>query len=91
MRFRKKPFEVEAIQWFPPGDPRWPGEIEDVEIMYTRTKEPEFISAYVITNPDQPERRERIRLLPGDWIITDPEGNRYPCREHIFDQTYERV
>jgi hypothetical protein len=25
---------------------------------------------------------------PGDWIITGPQGERYPCRDDIFRQTY---
>lgn len=27
----------------------------------------------------------------GDWIITGVHGERYPCKDHIFQQTYERV
>ena len=27
----------------------------------------------------------------GDWIITGVEGEIYPCKPHIFEQTYEPV
>ncbi len=27
----------------------------------------------------------------GDWIITGIEGEQYPCREDIFEKTYEKV
>lgn len=27
--------------------------------------------------------------MPGDWIITGVAGERYPCREDIFYETYE--
>jgi len=26
---------------------------------------------------------------PGDWILTGPEGEQWPCRDDIFRQTYE--
>lgn len=31
------------------------------------------------------------RVCPGDFIITGVEGERYPCKEHIFEQTYEAI
>lgn len=30
-------------------------------------------------------------VCPGDWIITGVQGERYPCKPDIFEQTYERV
>jgi len=30
-------------------------------------------------------------VCPGDWIITGIEGERYPCKPGIFEQTYEPV
>jgi len=26
---------------------------------------------------------------PGDWIITGVKGEKYPCRDDIFRETYE--
>lgn len=31
------------------------------------------------------------RADPGDWIIRGVQGEIYPCKPDIFDQTYERV
>lgn len=28
-------------------------------------------------------------VCPGDWIITGVQGERYPCKDEIFRQTYE--
>lgn len=28
-------------------------------------------------------------LRPGDWVITDVDGERYPCRDAVFRTTYE--
>ena len=30
-------------------------------------------------------------VVSGDWIITEPTGERYPCKPDIFAATYERV
>jgi hypothetical protein len=30
-------------------------------------------------------------VCPGDWIITDVQGERYPCKPNIFEATYEKV
>ena len=30
-------------------------------------------------------------VCPGDMIITGVAGERYPCKPHIFEQTYEKV
>lgn len=28
-------------------------------------------------------------VCPGDWIITGVQGEHYPCKDHIFTETYE--
>ncbi|MEO3947639.1 hypothetical protein [Gorillibacterium sp. CAU 1737] len=30
-----------------------------------------------------------LAVSPGDWIITGVKGERYPCKPHIFEETYE--
>ena len=30
-------------------------------------------------------------VCPGDWIITGVQGEMYPCKPDIFEQTYERA
>ncbi len=37
---------------------------------------------------DTPEGR--LRVLPGDWIITGVAGEHYPCKPEIFEQLYTR-
>ena len=32
-----------------------------------------------------------MRADPGDWIITGVQGEQYPCKPDIFEQTYEPV
>lgn len=38
---------------------------------------------------DTPEGR--LRVEPGDWIITGVAGENYPCKPEIFDQLYTRA
>ena len=76
-RFRKKPIEVEAVQWMGFADgphdlgivplalPAGLGCIDTLE------------GGHVVT--------------PGDWIITGIRGERYPCKDEIFRATYEPV
>jgi hypothetical protein len=33
----------------------------------------------------------KMRADPGDWIITGPAGEQYPCKPDIFDATYALV
>ena len=32
-----------------------------------------------------------MTVSPGDYIITDVNGERYPCKPDIFNKTYEKV
>jgi hypothetical protein len=38
---------------------------------------------------DTPEGR--LKVEPGDWIITGIAGENYPCKPDIFDQLYTRA
>jgi hypothetical protein len=31
----------------------------------------------------------KLHVSRGDWIITGIEGEKYPCKDHIFHATYE--
>ena len=83
MKFRKKPVVVDAVQWFPPGDDRWPGKIEEVECNPLNCP---YDSGYFIYTLEG-----WMRLKPGSWIITGVKGEKYACDEEIFALTYEAV
>ena len=40
---------------------------------------------------DIPTLEGVMRANPGDYIIEGVEGERYPCKPGIFEQTYEPV
>lgn len=32
-----------------------------------------------------------MRVSPGDWVITGVKGEKYPCKDSIFRETYDPV
>ena len=70
-RYLKKPFVVEAVQWFKHGDhPAVVAESLGEDVGYIDTPE------------------GRLRVEPGDWIITGVAGENYPCKPDIFERLY---
>lgn len=78
-RYRKKPVEVEAIQF-------WPTE-ECLEVLS------KFSDGWLSRGGVYKiETLEGVMTAqPGDWIIKGVQGETYPCRPAIFEQTYEEV
>lgn len=75
-KYRKRPVEVEAIQWHP--GVQHPGVFGEGDPCYP---------PYVITIHEQ-----RAYLSDGDWILPEPKPCRfYPCKPDVFDATYEPV
>lgn len=83
-KFRKKPVVVEAIQW--------DGTIEHAKKLSeifgfecyigTRTYRNNFVF-YIKTLENW------VEASPNDWIIKGVQGECYPCKPDIFEQTYE--
>lgn len=81
-KFRKKPVEIAAEQWFPDN-----GVKKGVHWERRLADDGEFLHPYVITAHEQ-----RAYLAPGDWIIPEPKPDRfYPCKPDIFAATYDAV
>ena len=79
-RWRKKPVEIEAIQWL--------GE-ENCEAVFAfiglpHSDEEQDHSVLLI-----PTLEGTLEASPGDWIIRGVQGEHYPCKPDIFDATYE--
>ena len=90
-RFRKKPVEVEAMQW-------------PVKMAAFRLNAVGEVRLWVNNNGgciavgDKHSETAIIetlegdmRVSPGDWIIRGVKGEFYPCKPDIFDATYEPV
>jgi hypothetical protein len=53
-------------------------------------KRPVVIEAYQTDRTMEiPTLEGTMRADPGDWIITGVQGEQYPCKPDIFEQTYE--
>ena len=87
MRYRKKPIEIEAIQWT--------GDNADELKAFTDgkfVKNPLVLShsdlppAYMIETPEG-----ALSAIVGDYIIRGVAGEFYPCKPDIFAATYDCV
>ena len=53
-------------------------------------KKPVVVEAYRTDIKVQIETLEGVMTAnPGDWIITGVKGEKYPCKNDIFEMTYE--
>ena len=76
--FRKKPVEIEAIQWT--------GENAKEIKKFVKQDHYWFENHLVIQTLEGD-----YRALIGDWIIKGIKGEFYPCNKDIFEQTYDLV
>lgn len=83
-KYRKKPVVIEAVQFdgtlnhahdLQQADPR----------LGVRSSRTQGVIVYVITPEGVMECRS------GDWLMTGIKGERYPCKDDIFKETYEPV
>lgn len=89
MRFRKKPVVIEAELFFPDRRP-WPDGVVEIpaavrETIESRSTTSTTFMAWVGT------LEGGHLVIPGDWIITGVQGEKYPCKPDIFEATYEPV
>lgn len=96
-RYRKKPVEIEAVQW--DGTAEGATSIIDWILASGPT------ASYTCSNPDRCSGTDgdvphsiSIQTLEGtmraeldDWIIKGVAGEFYPCKPDIFAATYEAV
>lgn len=78
MKYRKKPVVIEAIQW---NGNNWNELVE-------------FGCACAQTQDDEiwiPTLEGILKASVGDYIIKGVQGEFYPCKPDIFEQTYEVV
>lgn len=85
MKYRKKPIEVEAMRFFSDSKLetyQWALTInENIELEFIGSK-----SVVII-----PTLKGEMICKDGDYIIKGVQGELYPCKPDIFEQTYEKV
>lgn len=74
-KFRKKPVEIEATQFFKLGD--------HPAVQADDTSP----TGFGIFTLEHTARRHEV--TPGDWIITGVKGEVYACKPDIFEATYD--
>ena len=77
MRYRKKPVEIEAIQY----------NNNKAEIEEFVGKELKEDSGSLVISTLEGD----MKAMPGDYIIRGVSGEYYPCKPDIFEMTYEEV
>jgi len=77
MKYRKKPVEIDAIQWT--GDNR-------LEIF-------DFCNMSYINDQELRIQTLEGSMIAsvGDYIIKGVKGEFYPCKPDIFEMTYEKI
>ena len=83
-KFRKKPVEIEAARY--DGTPEgW------VRIAHWLRESNVRIGMDSVRRLRIPTLEGNITASPGDRIIRGVQGEFYPCKPDIFEQTYEEV
>lgn len=104
-KFRKKPIEIDAHQWFKNGDHPEDFSQEDIgshnfdkEGLVVRYFRRPDISGESLCSECGVRFHEHgwidtledgHRVCPSDWIVTGIAGEKYPCKNSIFRETYE--
>lgn len=90
MKYRKLPIEIEAFQFYIDNMPDWFMDrlTNNVVRLYNCN--------YSIPQKGKPVCEINtlegvMRANAGDYIIKGINGELYPCKEEIFNKTYERV
>ena len=86
MKYWKVPVKVEASRWFRPGDHAGVDRFcVDNDRACSECEQP-------LSDHGRISTLEGYHIVcPGDWIITDVEGEEYPCKPRIFEKAYDPV
>ena len=93
MKYRKRPVEIEAFKY--DGDlmysngnyyvPEWAVEAFENEILFYND------SGYIPNELFIKTLEGNMHVSVGDYIIKGVQGELYPCKPDVFEETYEAV
>ena len=84
--YRKKPVEVEALQWRGMNHEEVRAFLGDDYVALSSKANPRGKSKIMIRTLEG-----AIYADVGDWIIRGVQGEHYPCKPDIFEATYEHT
>ena len=89
MKYIKKPIPIEAQQWHRYGD------VEEVD-HYRHPKGNghrycTVCGGQMMFHGWIKTLEGGYRVCPTDWVITGVKGEKYPCKDDVFQETYEEV
>lgn len=91
MKVRKKPVEVEAVQWTGLN-------LEEIKAFVEESLIYDIIDTAWEVGKGRPRVFMKIKTLEGDMIVSEGDyiikgisGEFYPCKPDIFKATYEEV
>lgn len=91
MRYRTKPFEIEAIQWT--GD-------NEAEVQTLAPGKFYALTENDRLNADDPDATAEVfdylhstwvLVFDGQWVIKGMKGEFYPCDDEVFRTKYEAI
>jgi hypothetical protein len=90
MKYRKKPVEIEAVQFTYPPTEELRSFVGDHMTNVRKHRHPGAVGeADIVTLEDGSDGRAKHVATEGDWIIKGVKGEFYPCKPDIFEATYD--
>jgi hypothetical protein len=91
LKYRKRPLVIEALQY---DGTRASATVIRGKLLGTKT--PAHYFDDVLEGADGMALRietleGNLRVMPTDWVIVGVEGEAYPCKDSVFQATYEAV
>jgi len=86
MKFKKKPVIIEAV--------KWTGTDQSIIDIMALVPKQEGLVKLVTQDLDELRIAKLEGVMPAtlnDWIIRGVQGELYPCKPDIFNETYEIV
>lgn len=86
MKYRKKPVEVEAVQWTMGKKPSKKFPVYPHTGLYGGT-----LCHCGKTMKEHGQIGHNLSVCPGDWVVKEENGYFYVIKPDIFEKTYEKV
>jgi hypothetical protein len=92
MKYRKKPVVIEAIQ-FNNLNIEELRQFTGLHLIHTIESDSAYLAGIAppVSSVTIVTLEGNMKALPGDWIIKGINGEFYPCKNEIFEKTYEAV